>query len=448
MTINGGGRIDALSRPAATTVIRRLGRNAGWILSGRGVSGIVSLFYLAIVARALGPRQFGTFSLVLSYTGGLAALVTFQTSYAVIRFGSIHLAAGENDRLANLLGGLALLDVAAALFGALIAIAAVPFVGPLLGWSASEQHYAAAFSVILLLSSGATATGMLRLFDRFDLLAATETVGPLIRLIGACVCWLLGARLPGFLTVWALALAGEATAGWAAALWIKRTPLVCGPRSIRKMSAENDRIGSFLLHNNMVVSLSLVWEHAGTIMLGAVIGPAAAGGYRLASKLTLALGKPVESITRALYPELARLAVSDDRETLITVSRRITMMALAIAMVVMLVAALFGRDLLWLLYGRAYIFAAKTLFLLAIAAGLNLGGVALEPILNAHGLAGSVLLSHAVAALVLLALLAWFVPSYGAVGAGLAMIGATLVLRAATTFLVRRMLRQDEMVSL
>ena len=48
-------------------IFRRLAKNIGWLAGSRGFTGLVSVAYLAIAARALGPRGFGSFTLVLTY---------------------------------------------------------------------------------------------------------------------------------------------------------------------------------------------------------------------------------------------------------------------------------------------------------------------------------------------------------------------------------------------
>jgi len=45
----------------------------------------------------------------------------------------------------------------------------------------------------------------------------------------------------------------------------------------------------------------------GTLAVVGAAGRAAAGGYRLASRLAKAVAKPIRLVGRVLYPELARL---------------------------------------------------------------------------------------------------------------------------------------------
>ena len=126
-----------------------MGRNMGWLLGGRGFAGAVSIGYLALAARALGPAGFGTFSLILAYGGSIASLAQFRSWQAVIRYGSVHLSEGRKDRLARLLGFTATLDWTSAVLGAAIAALGVRLAAPLLGWTPAHQRAADARLLLL-----------------------------------------------------------------------------------------------------------------------------------------------------------------------------------------------------------------------------------------------------------------------------------------------------------
>lgn len=434
---------DQESSPADAargSVFSRMGRNIGWLLGGRGFAGVVSLAYLAIAARSLGPVLFGGFTLILTYGQLIANLVQFQSWKGVIRFGAVHIAEDRPDRLARLVGFTATLDGASSLIGAVLAVLGVYLAGPLLHWSAQEQTQAALFGAVLLLSTGATATGMLRLFDRFDLLTLTEAVAPLVRLIGAIAVWVLGGGVVAFLTVWAIAALAQAIAGWVAIIAIHGSPLSIGRSAFDRAVAENPRIWRFMLQTNLSNSLSLFWLQTGTLAVGAVAGPAAAGGFRIADRIAKGIAKPVETITRALYPELARLVASNDRATLTTVFKRISWIAASLAVLLVVIAGLGGSLILRLVAGPQYAFAHVYLFLLAISAAIDLSGFALEPFHNAHGRAGRVLRSRAVGAVVYALLLAVLLPTIGAIGAAIAAIVTSLVIFVQLALSARQML--------
>src|SRR5205085_11257941 len=126
----------------------------------------------------------------------------------------------------------------------------------------------------------------------------------------------------------------------------------------------------------------------------------------------------------------------------VAVLKRITWIGGSIAMMLIIIAGVGGSSILSLVAGRQFVFAHLYLFLLAIAAAIDLSGFALEPFHNAHGRAGRVLRSRAVGAIVYGLLLAALLPTVGAVGAAIAAIITSLVIFVQLALSARQILRQ------
>jgi polysaccharide biosynthesis protein len=91
-------------------VLSRVGRNLSWLAGSTGFGAVASLLYVALTARTLGPRGFGSFALVMTYGELITGLAQFQSWKAVIGFGAAHHEAGEKARLSRLFGYAATLD--------------------------------------------------------------------------------------------------------------------------------------------------------------------------------------------------------------------------------------------------------------------------------------------------------------------------------------------------
>ena len=423
-------------------LLPRLARNIGWLLGGNGITGIFSFVYLAVSARALGPVQFGVFMVVLTYAQLFANLSQFQSWKGVIRFGAVHLSQGNRDRLSRLLGFTAVLDWSSAVAGAVIAAAGAFVLGPLFGWSLGVEREAAVFAAALLLTTGATATGMLRLFDRFDLLTYSEAFSPVVRLAGAVAVWLAGGGVAAFLAVWALAALAQMLATWTAALLIHGRRLVIGWRSFGQAVRENPGLWRFMWQSSVASSFGFFWLQAGTLAVGAYSGPAMAGGFRLADRVASAIAKPSDTITRALYPELARLVASDDREILLKLFRRSVTISCSLAIIVVLLAATAGHLLLRLIAGKHFEFAQPFLLLLSVAAAIDIAGFILDPFHNAHGRSGRILRARIVGTMVYLILLAALLPTLGAIGAAVAAAVTSAVIVGQLALSARDVLRR------
>lgn len=410
------------------SVFSRMAKNVGWLAGSRGFTGLVSIVYLGLAARTLGPPNFGSFTLVLTYGQLIANLVQFQSWKGVIRFGAVHSATNDRARLARLFGFTATLDWASAVVGLALAFAAAPLVAPLLHWNTGEQQAAALFGGVLLLTTGATASGALRLFGRFDLIAYTDAAAPMVRLIGSVAAWIATGGVGTFLIIWAAASAIQFLVLWIAVLFVHGSRLAIGRHAFVMALRENPRILRFMMQTNLANSLGLFWLQLGTLAVGAVAGPAEAGGFRIAQRLAKAIAKPIEPITRALYPELARLVAQGEHSTLRHVLLRVSTIAAALASLIVVATGFGGGEILRLVAGKQFEFAHQFLFLLSIAAAFDLAGFALEPFHNAHGRAGRVLRSNAVGALIYLLLLVLLLRGSRGEGAAIAAIGASLVI--------------------
>jgi O-antigen/teichoic acid export membrane protein len=422
--------VAAVTEARRSGIFARLAKNLGWLAGSRGFTGVASLVYLAIAARTLGPIGFGEFTLVLTYGQLIANFAQFQSWKGVIRYGAVHISAGQPQQLARLFGFTATLDWAAGLLGALVAVLAVPLAAPLLHWDAAHQQSAQLFAAVLLLTTGATPSGVLRLFDRFDLLAYTEALSPAVRLIGSIAAWASGAGTGVFLAVWVLAPVVQMIAQWIAVLKLPCPRPKFGQRAMIAAVHENRRIWRFMVQTSISSSLSLFWMQLGTLAVGSVAGPVEAGGFRMAQRLAKGITDPVETATRALYPEFARLVAEDDHKKLRHVLVRVCSIAAALASLAVVATGTAGAAILRFVAGPDFAFAHEFLFLLSIAAAIDLAGFALEPFHNAHGRAGRVLRIWAVGAFTYLVLLGSLLPILGAKGAALAAVGASMIILA------------------
>lgn len=420
----------------------RIARNVGWLAGASGFAGVLSIFYLAFAARGLGARDFGTFALVLTYGQLVANLVQFQSVKGVIRFGAIHLRNARPDRLPRLFGFMATLDALSIVVGSVVAVIGVPLVASLLQWSVDQQRLAAIFAVALSLGTGGTPSGILRLFGRFDLIGFTDAIGPIVRLVGAFAAWLEGGGIAVYLAIWAGAVISQSCAQWLAAVITFRVRPTFGIRAFRMVLNENHRVGRFMVLTNISNSVTLFWMQLGTLAVGAVAGPVQAGGFRIAQRIAKGIGNPVELVTRALYPEFAKLVADNNFARLGRMLVRITAVASALAALTVAIVAFGGKWILALIAGPQFEFAYLPLVLFSVATAIDLAAFALDPYHIAQGRAGRIFRIRLIGAGAYLIILLLLLPRIGASGAAIAAIGASAVLFAQLGFSTWQILRE------
>lgn len=401
--------------------------NLGWLLAGKWVGAVLSVVYLGLAARRLGPEQFGQFTLILGTAQAIAAFVSFQSWQIVVRYGMTHLAAEGRGPLARLIAFCISIDLAAALLGCGVAWAGVAGLGTRLGWSPALSRIALLFCAVMLLSVRSTAVGVLRLFDRFGIGATADATTPIMRFLGSLVVVVTHPSVQGFLGAWAAAEIVTAIVYWIAARRVAADVVrLPRPADVRLAPGDNPGLWRFTALTNLSLSLEAGGKQLAVLLVGLLAGPVVAGNYRLATQLSQSIVRVSDMASRAIFAEFARSQSGRRGPDLRRLFRQVNRLALAAAAGLILVLST-GRFALLLLAGPGHLDAYPLLRLLAIAAAIDLAGVGFEPVLMAMGLAWRALWLRGVAGLCLVIGLAVLLPRYGGTGAAWATVLASAV---------------------
>jgi O-antigen/teichoic acid export membrane protein len=414
---------------ARSGTLGRILENAVWLLGGKAVGAILSLIYIGLATRGLGPEMFGQFVLILGTGQAVSAIVTFSTWQVVVSYGMPHLHSGDRDALGRVLAFCIALDFGAALLGCFLATIGVIVLGPMLGWDATLSRDALLFCFVVLLSFRSTAIGILRLHDRFGMAAAADSVTPITRLIGALVVVLaFRTTVTGFLIAWAVAELLTAIVHWVLAFRETRGTLDPAHwRGILTAGRDNPGLWHFAAITNMGTTLNALGKQFSVLLVGLVAGPAAAGGYRLAFQLGRSLAKLSDLMARSSFAELARVHVARTAEQLRKLFRHAARFSVVAGIVIVVLLLTIGRSALGLVAGSEYLDAYPLLLMLGIAAAMELGGSSFEPALMATGHAGAAFRLRLWTTILQAILLAALLPTWGVTGAAVATLVASAV---------------------
>ena len=405
---------------------RRALVNVGWLLTGKGVGAVLSLVYLGLATRTLGLDGFGTFMLILSIGQSVAAIALFQTWQVVVRYGVPLLERGDECALGRLVRFGVLLDAGGAVIGCVGVAAALLLLRPWLGWDAATTRDAVLFCCVLMLSIRSTAVGVLRLYDRFGIGAAAESMTPIARFVGALFVVATGSSVRGFLAAWAAAEVLTAVVHWRAVLRVA-PGLLRGWDGTTHAAAEHPGLWQFALLTNVSATLGASSKQVVVVLVGLVTGPAAAGAYRLAFQLSQALAQIAEMFSRGVFPEFTRADGGKTRAGLQRLFRQSTRLTVAVGAIICLTVPFAGEPALRLVGGRAYIEAYPLVVVLSLAVAIDVMGIGFEPMLLGTGRAAAAFRIRVAAVAVLAINAAVLMPRYGALGAALATLAASVV---------------------
>ncbi|PZU59501.1 MAG: polysaccharide biosynthesis protein [Sphingobium sp.] len=431
-----------LSIPRATTPFGRILEHLTWLASGKGVGAVLSLFYLAIVTRTLGPGDFGRFALITGAATAINMIVGFNMWQVVVKYGQGHVRERDSRGLGRLIAFCAALDMGAALVGCVIAGIATLGFGAAMGLPDALGWQSFLFACVLMLTIRSTPTGVLRLLNRFDAGAISETMIPIVRMAGALAALAAGPTIAAFLLAWAAAELVCALTYWMLALRAVRAdvgPIETG--GFTQVGRQTPGLMGFMFTTNISSTLSSLGGQFPVLLVGAATGPTGAGFYRLGNQLSQSLTKASTLFSRSLYSELAHVHANYSKADLRALFRKTSLVTLGVALLTASVVLLLGKPVLLAMSGPAYAGAYPLLAVLGVASSIALAGVGFEPLLLATNGARQSLTFRIVTTLILFAALAVLLPRYGAMGAAssvlIMQVANFLLLGAATRWQLR-----------
>jgi len=396
---------------------------------GRGLNGILNLSAMTLIVRSLGVETFGMLVLIHAAVSAVSDIAKFQSWQAVLRYGAPALEADRETDFRRLIKLTVLLDLSTALLGAAVTVIAVPFLAPHFNWAPELVSAIQMYTVSILFMVTATPTGLLRLFDRFDLLSVSKAVGSFVRLVGGVWFTFAGGTLEELLLVW---FGSTAASG----LWLifhsirglSDRGLLGGPRlGFRQLTSGHDGIVKFMLTTQANTTLSAITKRLGVVIVGFLLSPAAVGLYHIAGQVTTLLSRFAKLMKPAIYPEFARLSSQGDIKAIRQlILRSMVLMAGAGALFVVALV-LSGRFLLEITFGHELVAAYGLVVWMASAAAIRMLSFAFEPALISAGYAGVALRIRVMTVSVFVISLFVVIAQIGLDGAGVAGFAAAAV---------------------
>jgi O-antigen/teichoic acid export membrane protein len=420
-------------------IFRRILRNAGKLLGGRALNAGLSLLYMALTARALGVKGLGAVVVINAFAQLVSDVVKFQSWQTVLQFGAEPLAEGRLQDLQRVLRFTVLLDLGSSVVGVSAGAAVALLFGDRFGLAAGQGWLAAAYTVTAGFMTAAAPIGVLRLLDRFDLLAAQAAVNGLVRAVLCAIGYVLHAGLGYFLIAWAAGTLA-AFALIAAGAWreLRRRELLTGFRWLASARINAPGVWRFAWATNLNATLGTSFTHLVTLVIGALIGPADAALWRIGRQVADSIAKPVRMLMPALYPELVRLRAGGRVDTMWRLTRKIALAAGAVGALLLAVCLFAGGPLLQLVMGAAFVSAAGVMSWQVAAAVIDLAAVPLEPMVISLGQASATVKLRVVVAAAYAASLPLLVRWAGLHGAGAGLVATSLAIAGGMLWLLLR----------
>ncbi len=366
---------------------RRLFFNAGKLLGGNSIATGIALVSTLLTARALGPQNYGILTLVLVYELTIGKLLTFNVWQAFIKFGGEALHIGNHEDLRQLIKLCFCLDISSATAGTILAILLSGPTIKVLGWNQDIRSLLVLYSLLVIFSINGTPIGVLRLFNRFDLLSINAALSSLIRFIGVVICLLLKQNLYGFVVVYLITgILGQLYL-LISSIWVLYNKGIHGYvfQSLVNIQKRFPGIWNYVWTTNINSTLAMILREGSTLLIAGLTGPSALGLYKIAQQITQTILKLSDPLNHAIYPELSKLFALKRINEFFSLIKRSAVIVTTISLSIWFGFVVLGEKVIIYVLGHIYLGAYPIAVVYILAAVVAMSGFSFQSAMLAIG---------------------------------------------------------------
>ena len=399
---------------------RSLLKNSSFLAVSKAVAGVAGIATLAFSGRGLGVELLGILILIVSYAKAASGISKFQSWQLIVRFGGSALATGEHEEFKASTGFAFALDVVSGIGGMVVAVMLLPFLGSWFGITERYLWLAMLYCTLLPTMGAATPVGVLRALDRFDLISWQGTTYPIARAILISGAWALGAPFEAYVAIWFVTdLGGDIYLWFLAWRELRRRGMLEGIRPTLRPTILPGA-WRFDILVNLTSSLSPIRGPIARLVVGGLLGPAAAALFRVASSLADSAQKPADFLAKAFYPEVVRMDLATKHPWRLML--RSAALAGIVALTLVLLLLVGGRPLIQLLFGKEFLGTYPILMVLILASVIGIFSFPLPSMLYALDRPDAPLKARLVGSIVYFGLIAPLCLRFGVMGAAAAFV--------------------------
>jgi O-antigen/teichoic acid export membrane protein len=437
-------------RPKGTDVVRlehqhpSKGFLSGALFSAGGmvIGGFLTVAAATAFARWLGPEGFGVYSLTLVTLALVGGIGTLGLDNSIGRFSAYYLGSGENRRIQGLFsyGILRILLFSSTLGLGLLAAFRLRLFDHTRLVPLASHSLVLAVAIPLYAVQLTFLQGVLGLQGVRARVLLEKVIQPMCRL-----------AVPFLLVLWIGKPISAAVAGLvvsallvdvASGIFLRRK-VVSFPTSSSIESSEKKEWLNYALPFVFSSLQSFVSSGLGldVFLVGALLSVHAAGIYAAAFRLTPALWLARGAMDYNFGPRAGVLFGQSDLNTIGTMYRSTSSIALAWTLPIALLLAVFGKPVMGTLFGSAYEAGGTALSLLVLGFVIDSATGCNTTLLAMVGRSGLVLLNGALGGVALLSLCVVLIPRWGTAGAALATVTSITITNSMATIEIWKLYR-------
>lgn len=388
----------------------------GWVqlFSGSMLASLLNFLSFILLSRSLSVEHVGIIVIIQTYWRLIEGFLSFRSFTVLISYGAAAVASDNQRGFQHIIRTCVFADIAVAALAVITGVVGLLLFATSINIPDNFSSLAVVGGLMMLHLATGAPSGVLRLFDRFYLVAAAEVVTAVIRLVASIIGFLAGFPAAYFLVAWILAqLAGDLLLLLFGFLTLKREGY---GRWLRQSNVEPGRT-KVLLKSLLAVKASsminIMSEEGDVMFVNVLLGPSSAGKYRIAKNFANIIHRLSGPLSNVIYPEIARLISSGNTLVYYKLTRDINVGCGVIAFAATIVWILLGETILRYSVGNEYVDTHSTVMIFMAAITVVFFGLCCSPTLLALQLWREIFVITLLSTAAFFATAAVLIPRYG-----------------------------------
>lgn len=277
-------------------------RNFLIIFSGEGICSVFGFFSTIFIIQTVGSSTHGVLVGTQTYANMFYALFSFKTFEALIKY-MARAEAKKDFELSKLyIKWSVVLDIICLSFMLCLGILLKKWIIQIMGWDEKISGYCTAYLFIFLLNFQGTTVGVLRYFERYNLVVKANIIACLMRMIGYFICFALKREFICFFAVECISTCLNFLLMDIFTLKTLKDKKLLDFYKVKLKSCP--AFLKFSLYNNLSSTIDLPINQITTLIINKYLGFAATSAYSVMGSLCSVINKLGSPISQIIYPEM------------------------------------------------------------------------------------------------------------------------------------------------
>lgn len=364
---------------------KRLINNSGTLLVGETGASLINMITLVLLLKIIKAEEYGIIVLVQSYSLIIDQLFNFQSWQAFIKYGAEDIANKDDQSLNNLLKQGVIFDLSTAVLGTLVALLLADIVGNLLSWDQTIIHYSRLYSLSILFHFSGIPIGILRLFNKFRYFSYQKITVAMMKLIGIIIAFLLNLNFINIIWIYLITdIFGHLFLIIAANKILIKNDINKWWKP--KIKFRKDFL-SYTIWTNLSSTITIPSKQLDVFIVSSTLSLELVGIYKVFKQITSLLGRLVNPLYQAIYPELAVILAENNIKKAIKTSLKVSFILTLVIVPLVFIGGILSPLWLRVFFDSTFSEYWILFFIYLTYVGMDIISAPTHPLFNALGYA-------------------------------------------------------------